>query len=147
MSKGPLTAQFDTASNEPEDQISTSKAAHTSNVGLPAGTMLSQTKPVVDNSSIVTFNFDPPIKAAAIEIRPTLGQTPDADEGVVVTFSATNDGLAGAFLNEANTAPREFFKLADGVQGRYFDGAFIDRIDVKGRGTTPLLDVTIGGIS
>ena len=147
MSNGPITAQFDTDTNEPADQASTGRAAHVANIGLPPGTMLTQTKPVVDTATLVTFNFDPPIKAASFELRPTVGATPTPDEGVVFTYSADNGPLADAFLNEANTAPRETLKLDDGIQGRYFNGALISRIDVKGLGTTPTLTLTIGGIS
>ena len=126
---------------------SSGKAAHVLNVGLPPGTLLTQTIDIVDNTSIVEVILDPPVKGVSLEVRPTVGQTPDPDEGYLVTFSAANPGQAATFLNTANTAPREFIKPADGVITRSFDGGTIDRLYLKGVGTTPLQTIDVGGVS
>jgi len=126
--------------------VDTKGSNHTANTGLPSGTLISERKQVVDTATLHTWIFSPPIHSATIQLLATAGATTDDSEGVVITFTAEDDNQAAAFLDQTVAASREVIKPADGIQGRYFGGDLISRIDAKGIGTTPLIDLTIGGI-
>jgi len=128
----------------------TNGTKHVFNVGLPVGTLLSQTKAV--GASRVRFTFDPPIKACTINVRGAPAAQGEDDVAIVVIIpdgltEAEGIALADAWLDEANTAPRIVAKVINPDKEIYFNEATASYVDVIGAGSTPSLTVTVGGIS
>lgn len=146
-----INIQTEDAADQSRANIKSSgKAAHVLNVGLPPGTLIAETYDLVadaDVNGVVEVLINPPAKGVELQVRPTAGSTPDPDEAYLVTMSAANAGQADTFLTETNAAPREQIRLDDGIQTRSFDGGTIDRLYLKGVGTTPALTVTVGRVS
>lgn len=95
------------------------------------------------------LTFDPPIKGMSIDISfgVAAGSGSKDDNYALFCIGASNDAVADAWLDEANTAPRLKIKPVDGVQNIYFNGATVSRVDLIGVGATVDLDVSIGGVS
>ncbi len=135
---------LDTATQKIVDWIkSTNGAAHVAGVGIN-GTPQTQTE--IALITIKQLTFDPPIKACSIQAVAGSVTSVDADEAALVCFDPPNAAVAADWLNEANIAPRNVIKPADGIRNFFFDGATVSNIWLIAKGTTPDLDVTVEGI-
>jgi len=101
---------------------------------------------VADTTTVHRTTFNPPIKAAVINIRHTSSTDQSLDDGILLVAGNQTLPVATEMLKETNISPRLQVKPSDGEVNLYFNGGEVSYIDLIGVGTAPTVTVTLGGI-